>query len=472
MKKKFISTLLITALAVSMAAGCGNGNNDNNGNGTEGENAAGMGQDLANGSDTDEEDGGLIKEVSGSVYYLNFKPEQAEQWKDLAREYSDETGILVTIETAASGTYESTLKSEMAKSSAPTLFQVNGPTGLASWKDYCYDLKDSAVYKNLKSDDFALISEDGQVQGVAYVIETYGLIYNNDIIENYCEMDGAKIKDVSEINSFAKLKEVADDMQAKKGELGINGVFASAGMDSSSDWRFKTHLANLPIYFEYQDDKIDTTETIKGTYLDAYKNIWDLYITDSTVEPSMLSGRTGEDAAAEFSMGEAVFYQNGTWAYNDITGNDVEDEDMGMLPIYIGVGDEANQGLCTGSENYWCVNKNASQEDIDATLNFLEWVITSDRGRETFSNQMGFVTPFSTFTDEYQPENPLVIAANKYIDNGKTSIPWVFSTIPSEGWKNGVGSALLEYAQGTGDWDAVKSAFVEGWASEYQAVNQ
>ena len=285
-------------------------------------------------------------------------------------------------------------------------------------------------------------------------------------------MDGAKAKDISEINSFAKLKEVADDMQARKEELGIQGVFASAGMDSSSDWRFKTHLANLPIYFEYQNDKIETTEAIKGTYLDAYKNIWDLYLADSTVEPSMLSSMTGEDAAAEFSMGEAVFYQNGTWAYNDIIGNDVAEEDLGIMPIYIGVGDEANQGLCTGSENYWCVNKKASQEDIDATLDFVEWVITSDKGREFFRDEMGFVTPFKTFTDEYQPKNPLIVAANEYLESGKKAIPWAFSTIPSEGWKNGVGSALLEYAQGTGDWEAVKKAFVDGWASEYKAVNE
>ncbi|MCI9082630.1 MAG: ABC transporter substrate-binding protein [Lachnospiraceae bacterium] len=467
MKKRWISLLLSAAVAVTMAAGCGTKKNEES---TDDNNTVQEGNGTGN-AETGGEDNNQTAKAEGAVYYLNFKPEQAEQWKDLAREYTDETGVPVTIETAASGTYESSLKSEMAKKQAPTLFQVNGPAGLASWKDYCYDLKDSAIYKNLKSDDFALINDAGEVQGVAYVIETYGLIYNKAILSEYCKMDGAKIKDVSEINSFAKLKEVADDMQAKKEELGIQGVFASAGMDSSSDWRFKTHLANLPIYFEYQDDKIDTTDAIKGTYLDAYKNIWDLYITDSTVEPAMLSGMTGENATAEFGMGEAVFYQNGTWVYNEIAGNEVADEDMGMLPIYIGVGDEKNQGLCTGSENYWCVNKNASQEDIDATLNFLEWVITSDRGRETFQNEMGFVTPFTTFTDEYQPENPLVAAANEYIDAGKTSIPWVFSTIPSETWKDNVGSALLEYAQGTGEWEAVKLAFVDGWAAEYKAVN-
>ncbi|MCI9530982.1 MAG: ABC transporter substrate-binding protein [Lachnospiraceae bacterium] len=470
MRKRWISLLLAAGMAVLPVTGCGTGNNHPGGNDT-GDGGAAQDGNAGNVGDAGVSGNGMAAD-NGSVYYLNFKPEQADAWKDLAKEYSNETGIPVTIETAASGTYESTLKSEMAKDEAPTLFQVNGPVGLASWKDYCYDLKDSAIYKNLRSDDFALISEDGQVQGVAYAIETYGLIYNKALVSEYCGLDGAKIQDASEINSFAKLKEVADDMQARREELGIAGAFASAGMDSSSDWRFKTHLANLPIYFEYKEEGQDMSEAIQGTYLDAYRNIWDLYITDATVEPTMLSGMTGDDAAAEFSMGEAVFYQNGTWAYNDITGNEVADEDLGMLPIYIGVGEEENQGLCTGSENYWCVNKNASQEDIDATLGFLEWVITSDQGRISFRDDMGFVTPFTTFTEEYQPLNPLIAASNESMDAGKDPIPWVFSTMPSEAWKNGVGSALLEYAQGTGKWEDVEKAFVEGWALEYQAVKE
>ncbi len=470
MKKKLVSLMLVAAMAATMAAGCGTNNGGGNNAGTDDKQT----EDTNSGDDKEEagDDSQAAASGDGAVYYLNFKPEQADQWKALAETYTEQTGVPVTVETAASGTYESTLKSEMAKDEAPTLFQVNGPVGLASWKDYCYDLKDSAVYKNLKSDDFALISDSGEVQGVAYVIETYGLIYNKKLLSDYCALDGAKIKDASEINSFAKLKEVADDIQAKKDDLGIVGAFTSAGMDSSSDWRFKTHLANLPIYYEYQADGIESTDAIKGTYLDNYKNVWDLYITDSTVESTMLSSATGEDAAAEFAMGEAVFYQNGTWAYADIKDNEVADEDLGMMPIYIGAEGEENQGLCTGSENYWCVNKNASQEDIDATLAFLEWVITSDEGRTSFRDEMGFVTPFTTFTDEYQPANPLVAASQEDIDAGHQTVAWCFTTMPSEEWKNGVGSALLEYAQGTGQWDAVVSAFVDGWTAEVQAVSE
>ena len=471
MKKKIVCAMMCMAMVATTLAGCGSKADDN----TTTDNAAtddAATDDAADAADetTDAAEGDTAASGDGKVYYLNFKPEQADDWVELAEQYTEETGVPVTVETAASGTYEQTLKSEMAKKDAPTLFQVNGPVGLASWKDYCYDLKDSELYKQVKSDDFVLKDGDA-VDGIAYVIETYGIIYNTALMDEYCQTDGAVVSSADEINSFDKLKAVADDIQAKKDELGVLGAFTSAGMDSSSDWRFKTHLANLPIYYEYKDKGIGSTDAIEGTYLDNYKQIWDLYITDSTCEPTMISSKTGEDAAAEFAMGDAVFYQNGTWAYGDITADGLTDEDLGMLPIYIGAPGEENQGLCTGSENYWCVNKNASEEDIQATLDFLNWCVTSDAGRDAIANKMGFLTPFQSFDDGYMPSNPLVAIADGYIADGKTSVSWNFSSIPSEQWKDQVGSALTEYAQGTGDWSAVEDAFVNGWATEYAAAH-
>ena len=467
MKKKIVCAMMCMAMVATTLAGCGSKADDN----TTTDNAAtDDAADDAADETTDAAEGDTAASGEGKVYYLNFKPEQADDWVELAEQYTAETGVPVTVETAASGTYEQTLKSEMAKKDAPTLFQVNGPVGLASWKDYCYDLKDSELYKQVKSDDFVLKDGDA-VDGIAYVIETYGIIYNTTLMNEYCQTDGAVVSSADEINSFDKLKAVADDIQAKKDELGVLGAFTSAGMDSSSDWRFKTHLANLPIYYEYKDKGIGSTDAIEGTYLDNYKQIWDLYITDSTCEPTMISSKTGEDAAAEFAMGDAVFYQNGTWAYGDITADGLTDEDLGMLPIYIGAPGEENQGLCTGSENYWCVNKNASEEDIQATLDFLNWCVTSDAGRDAIANKMGFLTPFQSFDDGYMPSNPLVAIADGYIADGKTSVSWNFSSIPSEQWKDQVGSALTEYAQGTGDWSAVEDAFVNGWATEYAAAH-
>ena len=408
-------------------------------------------------------------EAAGSVYYLNFKPEQAQQWEDLAKVYTAETGVPVTVVTAASGTYEQTLSSEIVKADAPTLFQVNGPKGLATWKEYCADLSATELYKNVKSDDFVLKQGDAVV-GIAYVIETYGIIYNKDLMAKYISLDNAEISDVAEIDNFETFKAVVEDMQARKDEMGIMGAFTSAGMDSSSDWRFKTHLANMPIYYEYQADGIGDTDAIKGTYLENYKMIWDLYINNATCEPAMIGAKTGSDALADFVLGDAVFYQNGTWEYGNCINEGMTDEQLGMLPIFIGVDGEENQGLCTGSENYWCVNSKASAEDQAATIAFLEWCITSDAGRDAIANKMNFLTPFKTFDDGYVANNALIAAADEYIASGKTSVSWNFPTMPSENWKNGVGVALLAYAQGTGEWSAVEEAFVDGWATEAAAA--
>ena len=432
--KKFLALILALVMTLSLAACGGNGgSNDAQGEG-DGDSAA-----------------------AGKVFYLNFKPEQDEAWQNLAKAYTEETGVPVTVVTAASGTYEETLMADMAKSDAPTLFQVNGPVGLANWKDYCYDLSGSAVYGELTSDDFAL-KEDSTVYGIAYVIESYGLIVNKTLLEKAGYT-------IDNIQSFADLKKVAEDITARKDELGF-AAFTSAGMDSSSDWRFKTHLANLPIYFEYQADGIGTTDAIKGTYLDNYKNIFDLYINNSTCDPKDLAGKTGDDSRNEFLNSEAVFFQNGSWEYNNLVGADkpFTDDDLAMIPIYIGVGDEANQGLCTGTENYWCVNKDAAPEDIQATLDFLYWCVTSDKGTEAMANDMGFVIPFK---GAQESTNLFVKQDKEMTAAGKTPVSWNFPTMPSEEWKNGVGSALTAYAAGTGDWDAVKTAFVDGWASEY-----
>lgn len=408
------------------------------------------------------------EQPKGQVYYLNFKPEQDKQWQELAQLYTKETGVPVKVVTAASGQYETNLQAEMGKSEAPTLFQVNGPVGLKNWQDMCLDLTGSKIVDELTNPGYLLKGTDGKPYGIAYVVESYGLICNKTLLQKA----GYKPED---IKSFADLKKVAEEITAKKAELGF-AAFTSAGMDGSSDWRFKTHLANLPIYFEYQADKIDKTDAIKGTYLDNYRNIWNLYINNSTVDAKELSAKTGDDSRNEFLASNAVFFQNGSWEYGNLVGEGkFKDEDLTMLPIYIGVGEEAKQGLCTGTENFWCVNKNAKPEDIQATLDFINWCVTSEVGTKAMcgtdkampsgENGMGFVIPFKK---ALASKNVFVQADAAYTKAGLNPVAWTFSTMPSEEWKNGVGSALTAYAadQTDANWDLVKQAFVEGWAKE------
>ena len=397
--------------------------------------------------------------AAGSVYYLNFKPESDEAWQALAETYTKQTGVPVTVVTAASGTYDQTLTSEMDKSEAPTMFQVGNPGAVATWGEYCLDLTGTDVYNEMTTHAFDQVGDDGFTYSIGYCYECYGIIVNKALLEQAGHS-------IDEIKDFESLKAVADDIHARAGELGFD-AFSSAGLDSSSSWRFSGHLANMPLYYEFRDDGITAQpETIKGTYLDNFKMIWDLYTTDSATTGADLLTSTGDASEAEFGEGKAVFFQNGSWEYASLIGEtfNMDPANLQMIPIYCGVEGETDAGLCSGTENCWAVNCEADEEDIQATLDFMKWVVTSDEGTTMLAEEFG-PCPFKSAKT---PENVFFADATNLTNEGKYVVTWAFNFTPAvDDWRAGVVDALGQYTAGTGDWDAVVSAFVDGWATLY-----
>ena len=159
---KRAAAFLLTALMAGTAlAGCGGSSSSKADSDTSSKAESGSKADDASVADLPGDP------KAGKVYYLQFKPEQGDAWKALAEKYTKETGIPVTVVTAAEGTYETTLATEMTKTDAPTLFQVNGPVGLSNWSDFCYDLKGTELFANLTSQDYALTEDDAVKELVA-----------------------------------------------------------------------------------------------------------------------------------------------------------------------------------------------------------------------------------------------------------------------------------------------------------------
>lgn len=415
----------------------------------------------------------------GKIYYLNFKPEIAEIYNEIAEVYKQETGVELQVVTASSGTYEQTLRSEIAKAEAPTLFQINGPRGYANWKDYCADLKDTEFYKHLSDKSLAITSGDG-VYGIPYVVEGYGIIYNDAIMQKYFATSGAKAASMDEINNFAKLKDVVEDMTAKKNTLGIKGVFSSTSLKPGEDWRWQTHLANVPIYYEFKNNNVDLTSNatneIAFQYSDNYKNIFDLYINNSCTDPKLLGSKQVADSMAEFALGQTAMVQNGNWAWGQISGVDgnvVKAEDIKFLPIYTGVDGEETQGLCTGTENFMCINSKASAEQQKLAADFLYWLYGSEKGKDFVTNKLGFIAPFDTFGENEKPSDPLAKEVVNWMSKpGFTSVAWNFTVFPSQTFKDDFGAVLLQYAQGTKKWEDVKDLVVKEWKAESGATAQ
>ena len=406
------------------------------------------------------------------VYLLNFKPEAEEALKTIASAYKDKTGVEVKIVTAASGTYQQTLQTEVAKSNPPTIFNINGPVGLVTWKDYALDLSGTEFVKALTDTSMALTDESGVVYGSPLGIEGYGLIYNAAILNKYFALEGAKATSVDEIKGFAKLKDVVEDMQARKADLGIEGAFACTSLASGEDWRWQTHLANYPVFYEFRDKGVTDAKEVDLTYSDNYKQIFDLYLNNSTVAPSAAAAKTVTDSMADFALGKCAFVQNGNWAWSQISeveGNTVAEGDIHFMPIYIGVNGEEKSGIALGTENYLAVNSQVSETAQKASIDFLTWLLTGEGAKMLVDNSVVSVSPYPAFS-ELTPADPLGKETAQFLANKELyPINWVFQTFPSQEFKNQLGSHLAQYASGKEDWSAVKEYFVSTWKSEKSA---
>ena len=415
-----------------------------------------------------------------TVRYLNFKPEIATQYEELARMYEEKTGVKVVVETAANNTYEQTLAAKMATDEAPTLFQINGPRGYAAWKDYCADLSGTELYKHLTDKSLA-VTDGARVVGIPYVVEGYGILYNKALTDKYLALPdkAVDIQSMDEVNSYDKLKAVVEDMQKHKAELGIDGVFASTSMKAGEDWRWQTHLLNLPLYYEFQEGKLDLTDphaTKKITfgYANQFKNIFDLYIENSLTDRKLLGSKTVVDSMSEFALERCAMVQNGNWAWGqikDVSGNKVKEENLRFMPIYTGVEGEEGQGLAVGTENFYAINSKASEEQQKAAADFIYWLYSSKDGKRYVTQELGFIAPFDTFSEGETPNDPLAREIARWMAMDQiTAVPWNFTLFPSARFKEDFGASLLKYAQGGKAWEDVVKDMVAGWERESSAA--
>ncbi len=395
---------------------------------------------------------------SGSVYWLNMKPESDETLQEVAAMYTEETGVPVKVLTAASGTYDQTLMAELEKSAPPTMFVIGTQIGVNNWKDYAMDLKGSAIEAELNTDAYNLYDEDGRLVSMGYCYECYGIIVNPDLVEQAGHS-------MDEIKNFDGLKAVAEDIHARAAELGFD-AFTSCDMDSSSNWRFVGHMANVEYYYE-QEGKTWTEcpPSISGKYLENFKNLYDLCINNSISAPETLA-TGGHDASNEFKTGQAAFQIQGSWEYEGLK-NDVPNATM--IPYYCGVAGEENAGLNCGTENCWAINSKVSEADQKATMDFMVWCVTNPDASRLLVDTFG-VMPYKQAAES---TNGFLKNASDYTANGCYVMNWATNFQPNvDSYRAALTAALNQYNsdQSDANWDLVRTAFVDGWSVQYQSI--
>ncbi len=427
-------------------------------------NAAPAAEGSAAGSASDEDKLASYGADDATVYWLNFKPEIADLLVDLAKKYEKETGVTVKVETAASGTYEQTLTARMDKEDqAPTLFVIGNQASVKSWGDFAIDLAGSSIQAEEIDDTYDLYDDSGKLVSQGYCYECYGIIVNKDLIEKAGHT-------MDELVNFDGLKTVVEDIHSRASELGFD-AFTACDMSDDSSWRFTGHMANLEYFYEEKAAGKKWEEcpaTITGEFLPNYKQLFDLCINNCTVDPGTLSTGGTYANGQEFIDGKAAFDVQGSWqyaSYSEAQPNTV------MIPYYCGVEGEEQAGLNCGTENCWAVNANVDEDKQEKTLDFMVWLVSDADASAQLVERLG-IMPFKNAAES---TNGYLNDAATYTSNGNYVMDWATNFQPGvDDYRKGLVSALNAYCadQTDDNWAAFQTAFVDGWAKQYEKNNK
>lgn len=426
MKQRFwkkVGTVALAASAALMLAACGNKSAEN--------------QDV-------------------KITILQGKVENNKQFKQIAKDY-EKTHSHVKIEVTSIGggtDYDPVLKTRISSGNAPTIFSLAGPADVDQFKAYTADLSKTKTAKAAQPGTLTAVKSDGKTVGLPFNIEGYGFVYNKDVFKK------AGI-DPKSLTTFEKLETAVKQLDAKKDELGIKGVFALPGKEA---WTMSDHLANLYLAQDFDNNalKLYRSKKMPFTKNADMKQMLDLQ-KQYSIQPVMQMDYSAQ-VNQHFSQGETAMIQQGNWIYPTIEQVDKKfaQNSVGMIPMPVpGIDDK----LPVGTSLYWAVNKKKSNAEQKAAKDFLDWLYTSKEGKKKVVDTLHFVPPYKGYED-VKMSDALSQVVFDYSEANKTT-GWVFPGYTGTSWDPDVAQPNLQkYLSGKQSWDKTVANMKDGWQKQ------
>lgn len=400
---------------------------------------------------------------------------QTALWDSLAADYKALTGVTVAVRMPGGGNHE--LKEALdTDSGAPGVFFFTDPRQYEDFQNYAHNLSDTPAYQHLLDDRLALKAED-KVIGLPVGVEAYGILYNKKILDQYFALEDreADLDGIADVGTYTRLEALVKDLDARKNDLGLDGVFAAPALKEGESATWGTRLLSVPVGYELEKDRTDVTgedaRELRLRHEDGYKAFTDLALNYSTTKES-LDTRAYADAAREFATGKAAMILGSTdflGQLNSALGQTVNAEDVAFLPALMTMEGVDNQGLAFEVVEFASINGKAGEEEIQAAGEFLNWLFTSEKGLDFLANRLNVIAPYDTVTAATLPQNPLSIDAFGWLrrEGVHNTVTWSVLSPGEEFRDKVVGTGLLSYANGESDWGKYKEGVQRGWKENW-----
>ncbi|MFJ1627138.1 ABC transporter substrate-binding protein [Marinilactibacillus psychrotolerans] len=327
-----------------------------------------------------------------TVDFFNQKPEITAQLEELADMYNEETDgdTRVTITTVGSGEGSAGLQARFSSGDEPALMMLGGLPEVERYSDSLIDVSELDVTDTLIDGTLEGGTIDDIPLGIPLNLEGFGWMYNREIFEE------AGI-DPDSIQSYDDFAEAVETLDSQKEELGIDEVFAFSGGENYIANQFSANFTS-PEFNESIIESYEATE-LNWEYGDQMKKYTDLF-NQYNVQP-ILTVDYSRSVEELFVNDKVAMVHQGIWivpTLNDIDPSFAK-EKLGLLPVY---GESDTEGkIIAGAPFYIGVNKNLDDAVVEEAKNFLDWMYTSEEGKEMITGDLAFVPA----QKGYEPED-------------------------------------------------------------------
>lgn len=403
------------------------------------------------------------KKENVTLNIFQFKVEIDKEFKEAAQAYTTEhPNVKINVETVGGGAdYGAALRAKIQGGTEPSIFNIGGPQDVKDWESRLVDLTNEPWTKQALDGVLSGVTVNNKVYAMPFAVEGYGFVYNKEIFQT-AGIDTKGVKD------YASLEKAVKDLDTKikAGELKSKypNLEAAFELPAKETWVTGLHTSNAAISQEF-NSSLDAFAAKKIDFKngEALKALIDLQANYSPSAKSKEKLST-VDYATQVDQGLAIervaMVQQGNWIYGGVQKIDPKVADkLDILPMSVKGGKEDT--IPMGVPMYWAVNNKGTEAEQAAAKDFLNWLYTSEKGKDYIVNKFFFIPPFKGY-ESLQPKDPLGAAVKRYAEAGKTT-PWVFMGYPT-GWGMEVlGQEIQKYLAGQEDWNAVMKNSQAKW---------
>ena len=328
----------------------------------------------------------------GVVRLYSCNQETLPVLTQLAADYTARTGVEVVVLTAGDTGCMPMLEMLMKGENSPTILCMHSQKDLLTWQDTLLDLSGTALEETLCSPSFGF-RVDGKLLAVPMAVEGMGLLFNARLLSVVMTRN-----DIWDYTSLATAVQILES----------NGLTAFASVPVGMPvWLRMLHSSDRDTMRSFLDLYMDN-QIGKGDAMDQFMSGKTVFILGTTADYELLSQQPNQVLALR---------------------------DLDILPSCTGQG---LQYLCRAA---WGVNGSARPADVEASLDFLQWLVTATAEAAAPIDQLQILVPFrdsAWYANQLEKklrgymqtesavlvwdarianDRPLLLALSNYVDN-------------------------------------------------------